>query len=93
MLFRSRRNPERPRPARARAGQVEVARAGGCVTATLTRPDARNRLSAAMAGRLVELAQEVEDDSDALILVIRGAGGNFCAGFDDDVFSMSPMVV
>jgi enoyl-CoA hydratase len=74
-------------------GQVEVARAGGCVTATLTRPDARNRLSAAMAGRLAELAEEVEDDSDALMLVIRGAGGNFCAGFDDDVGSVAPMVV
>jgi len=86
----TRRSPERP--ARA-AGQVEVARAGGCVTATLTRPDARNRLSAAMASRLVELAEEVEDDADALILVIRGAGGNFCAGFDDAVDSVAPRVV
>ena len=40
-----------------------------------------------MALRLVELAEEVEDDADALMLVLRGAGGNFCAGFDDDVDS------
>lgn len=93
MTRATRRSPERPRPARAAAGLVEVARSGGCVTATLTRPDARNRLSAAMAGRLVELAEEVEDDADALILVIRGAGGNFCAGFDDDVDFTAPMVV
>jgi len=46
-----------------------------------------------MAGRLVELAEEVEDDADALMLVIRGAGGNFCAGFDDDVDSTVPVVV
>jgi enoyl-CoA hydratase len=89
----TRHSPERLRPVRATAGQVDVARAGGCVTATLARPNARNRLSAPMAGRLVELAEEVEDDADALILVIRGAGGNFCAGFDDDVDSMVPVVV
>ncbi len=93
MTRATRRSPERPRPARAAAGQVEVARAGGCVTATLVRPAARNRLDAAMALRLVELAEEVEDDADALMLVIRGAGGNFCAGFDDDVDSIVPMVV
>ncbi len=89
----TRRSPERPRPARAAEGQVEITRGGGCVTATLVRPEARNRLSTAMAGRLVELAEEVEDDADALILVIRGAGGNFCAGFDDDVDDAVPVVV
>jgi enoyl-CoA hydratase len=80
----TRRGPKRVRPAHP-AGQVEVASAGGCVIATLARPAARNRLSAAMARRLVELAEEVEDDEKALMLAIRGAGGNFCAGFDDDV--------
>jgi enoyl-CoA hydratase len=49
------------------------------------RPAAHNRLSNAMARRLIELAEEVEDDEKALMLAIRGAGGNFCAGFDDDV--------
>jgi enoyl-CoA hydratase len=38
-----------------------------------------------MARRLVELAEEVEDDDSALMLAIRGAGGAFCGGFDDDV--------
>jgi len=90
------RSPERPRPTHA-AGRIEVARAGGCVTATLTWPaarnGARNRLTAAMARQLVELAEEVEDDADARMLVIRAAGGYFCAGFDDDVDSIAPMVV
>ena len=84
MTRATRRGPERVRPAHP-AGQVEVASAGGCVIATLARPAARNRLSAAMARRLVELAEEGEDDEKALMLAIRGAGGNFCAGFDDDV--------
>jgi enoyl-CoA hydratase len=90
----TRRSPERPRrPVRAAAGRVEVARDGGCVTATLVWSAARKRLDGAMALRLVELAEEVEDDERALMLAIRGAGGKFCAGFDDDVDSMAPMVV
>jgi enoyl-CoA hydratase len=91
----TRRSPERARPrqARAAAGRVEVARVGGCVTATLVWPAAHHRLDGAMALRLAELAEEVEDDERALMLAIRGAGGNFCAGFDGDVDSMAPMVV
>jgi enoyl-CoA hydratase len=68
-----------------REGRVDVAAAGGCVSATLDRPAAGNRLSAAMARQLIELAEEVEDDDSALMLAIRGAGRAFCAGFDDDV--------
>jgi enoyl-CoA hydratase len=82
------RSPERRRTASAGTGRIEVARAGGCVIATLTRPQVRNRLSAAMATGLIELAEEVEDDASAMMLAIRGAGGNFCAGFDHDVDSM-----
>ena len=93
MTRATRRSPERARPARPAESQVEVTRVGGCVTATLTRPDEHNRVSAAMAQRLVELAEEVEDDAGVLMLAIRGAGGNFCAGFDDDlVTSMSAVV-
>ena len=101
MTKATRRSPERVRPARAAAGRVEIARAAGCVTATLEWPAARtraaqnaaNRLTAAMALRLIELAEEIEDDAEALMLVLRGAGGNFCVGFDDDVDSMAPSVV
>lgn len=95
MTRATRRSPERARP-RARAaaaGRIEIARDAGCVTARLVRPAARNRLDAAMALGLVELAEEVEDDADALMLVLRGAGGNFCAGFDDDVDAIAPLVV
>jgi len=87
-----RRSLKRSRPAHA-AGQVEVTRTGGCVVATLNRPAARNRLSAAMALRLIELAEKVEDDPGALLLAIRGTGGNFCAGFDPEVDRIAPRVV
>jgi enoyl-CoA hydratase/carnithine racemase len=97
----TRRGLERVSLPRATAGRVEVTRAGGCVTATFKWPAGRNRtshnssgkLSGAMALKLVELAEEVEDDADALVFVIRGSGGNFCAGFDDEVDSIAPHVV
>jgi enoyl-CoA hydratase/carnithine racemase len=93
----TRRVPERMRPAHAAPAVVEVARAAGCVTATFKWPAARHRavhkLTAAMALRLVELAEEVEDDAGALMLVLRGARGNFCAGFEDEVDSIAPSVV
>jgi len=71
-------------------GAIEVRRERGCVTAILTHPGKRNRLSAAMARSLVELAEQVEDDDSALMLAITGAVASgavasFCAGFDADV--------
>jgi enoyl-CoA hydratase len=90
----TRRGPERRRRADDTPGRIDVARAaGGCITATLARPGKRNRLSAAMARQLIDLAEEIEDDPDALMLAIRGAEGCFCAGFDEDVYSEAPQVV
>ena len=71
-------------------GTIEIRRAGGCVTAILTRPAMRNRISAAMARSLIELAEHVEDDDSAQMLAITGSVGlgavaSFCAGFDPDV--------
>jgi enoyl-CoA hydratase/carnithine racemase len=66
-------------------GGIEVARDRGCVSIVLARPSRRNRISAAMARRLIELAEEVEDDDSVLVATVTGAGPAFCAGFDDDV--------
>jgi enoyl-CoA hydratase len=71
-------------------GTIEISRAGGCITAILTRPAMRNRISAAMARSLIELAEQVEDDDSAQMLAITGSVGlgtvaSFCAGFDADV--------
>ncbi len=75
--------------AKSSPSTVEVRRDLGCVTATLSGPDG-NRLSAAMATALMELAQEVEDDASIKLLAVTGIGGVFCCGFDDDV---DPQVV
>jgi enoyl-CoA hydratase/carnithine racemase len=69
------------------AGAVEIATDSGCLIATLRRPAARNRVSAAMARELMELAESVEDDESVLALAITSAGPAFCYGFDDDVDS------
>ncbi|MGH7932002.1 MAG: enoyl-CoA hydratase/isomerase family protein, partial [Candidatus Binataceae bacterium] len=66
-------------------GTVEPAREGGALVATLKRPAARNRISAAMARDLMELAEAVEDDDAIVALVITGAGSAFSVGFDADV--------
>jgi len=73
------------RDKRSGDGAIEVRRERGCVTAILTHPGKRNRLSAAMARSLVELAEQVEEDESALMLAMSGAGASFCAGFDADV--------
>jgi len=63
---------------------VQVRRDSGCVAATLCGPDG-NRINAAMATTLMELAQEVEDDESIKLFAVRGSGGAFCRGFDHDV--------
>ena len=81
-----------PRPAarspavRASRGspEVEIKHQQGYITAVLAGPDG-NRISAPMATMLIELAHEVEDDEAVKLLVVTGAGGAFCSGFDDDV--------
>ncbi|MFZ0888039.1 MAG: enoyl-CoA hydratase-related protein [Candidatus Binataceae bacterium] len=74
-----------PLSAAQQSGAIEIARSAGCVLATLSRRAAHNRLSAAMARELIELAEEVEDDEPTRMLAITGAGTTFCAGFDPDV--------
>lgn len=65
-------------------GEVRIERQGDCVTATLCGPGG-NRVNAAMAAALVELAPEIEDDDSLKLLVVTGAGGAFCTGFDKGV--------
>ncbi len=55
---------------------------GGVVTLTLNRPDKRNALDGRTVGELADgLAQAMKDD-DARVVLLRGAGPDFCAGAD-----------
>jgi len=54
----------------------------GVCTLTLNRPEVRNAMSQAMIGELVHALRQAEADPAVRVLVLRGAGGHFCAGGD-----------
>lgn len=56
--------------------------AGGVLHITLNRPDSRNAMSLAMVDELRAVLAAVREDAGVRALVLRGAGGHFCAGGD-----------
>ena len=62
--------------------EVVVARRGGTIFVTLNRPQAKNALTASMTAALGALARELKGRRDVRAVVLRGAGGVFCAGGD-----------
>ena len=61
---------------------LNVERHGPVMKVTLNRPDVRNALSQLMLAELGEVFGEARDDEAVRVLVLMGAGGNFCAGGD-----------
>ncbi|MGH7497775.1 MAG: enoyl-CoA hydratase/isomerase family protein [Gemmatimonadales bacterium] len=61
---------------------LRVARDGGVLTLTLDRPDKRNALSASLIEALSDALQRADLDADTRVVVLRGAGKDFCAGAD-----------
>jgi methylglutaconyl-CoA hydratase len=57
---------------------------GGVLTLTLNRPDKRNALNAELLDRLHQMVERADLDADVRVLVVRGAGKDFCAGADLD---------
>jgi len=54
----------------------------GVLHLTLNRPELRNALSMAMVAELRAALAEAEADAAVRVIVLRGAGGHFCAGGD-----------
>ncbi len=54
----------------------------GVVTLTIDRPSKRNAFDAGLIGSLTDAFRRVEDREDARVVVLTGAGENFCAGGD-----------
>ncbi|WP_286785230.1 MULTISPECIES: enoyl-CoA hydratase/isomerase family protein [Pseudomonas] len=54
----------------------------GALHVTLNRPDSRNAMSLAMVGELRAVIASAKQDRNVRALVLRGAGGHFCAGGD-----------
>lgn len=55
--------------------------AGVCML-TLNRPEVRNAMSLAMVHELLDALKQAETDPAVRVVVLRGAGGHFCAGGD-----------
>jgi methylglutaconyl-CoA hydratase len=60
---------------------IQLAYATGVATITLNRPDKRNAISFELIDDLLRALQEVAK-SDAIILILTGAGKAFCSGMD-----------
>ncbi len=55
---------------------------GGVTTLLLNRPESRNAMSLAMVDELLAALKAAENDASSRVIVLRGAGGNFCSGGD-----------
>lgn len=59
-----------------------VEREEGLLTLTLNRPQDRNAISLPMRDALADAVSRVERDLTIRAILLRGSGGNFCAGGD-----------
>lgn len=66
------------------AAPLRVALEGGTLTLMLDRPDKRNALSAALIEALHAGLERADLDADVRVVMLRGAGTDFCAGADLD---------
>src|SRR5690348_2399538 len=62
---------------------LQLAYDSGIATITFNRPEKRNALSLQLLEETLSVLDEVEE-SDALVVILTGAGKAFCAGLDLD---------
>ena len=65
---------------------IEYAENDAVAQILLNRPEKRNALSMKMSDELISALEQVQESESIKLLVIRGAGGHFCAG--DDISEM-----
>jgi enoyl-CoA hydratase len=63
-------------------GELLTERSGAVTTLTLNRPEVRNAISGSLAAALADAVEAAADDGGVRVVVIRGAGASFCAGYD-----------
>ena len=61
---------------------LEADREGGVLTLTLNRPDKRNALSSALVEALHGALDSADLDAEVRVVLLTGAGKDFCAGAD-----------
>ncbi|MFO1158215.1 MAG: enoyl-CoA hydratase/isomerase family protein [Reyranellaceae bacterium] len=69
---------------------IKLTRDGPVARLTLNRPARRNALTHAMMLELEHAFGALRDDAGCRVLVLRGAGGHFCAGGDLDAMADMP---
>ena len=69
---------------------ITLERDGAVTRLMLNRPERRNALTHAMMLELEDAFGRVRDDQSCRVLVLRGAGGHFCAGGDLDAMADMP---
>ena len=69
---------------------LSLTRTDGRLDLTFNRPDRRNSLTHRMMDEIGAVLAVARDDPDLRVVVLRGAGGNFCAGGDLDAMADMP---
>jgi isohexenylglutaconyl-CoA hydratase len=69
---------------------IRLERDGAVARLVLNRPERRNALTHAMMLELEDAFVTMRDDPTCRVLVLRGAGGHFCAGGDLDAMADMP---
>ncbi|MEI7593738.1 MAG: crotonase/enoyl-CoA hydratase family protein [Actinomycetes bacterium] len=67
---------------RSTAPHLVFERQGHIAIVTLNRPEKKNALSSEMLVRMHDAWIEVDSNPDIRVLIVTGAGGNFCSGAD-----------
>jgi len=65
---------------------IKLERQGPLLRLWLNRPGMRNAFSAQMTSEILETFQAIEADRSIRVVLLRGAGGTFCAGADLTAF-------
>ena len=64
--------------------------ADGVCTITMNRPEKKNAMSFAMLSDFIAAFARAGEDDEALVVVLKGTGGAFCAGTDLSDLSSIP---
>jgi methylglutaconyl-CoA hydratase len=62
--------------------RITAALEGGVLTGILNRPEKKNAIDSAMIDELAALLERAELEATVRVVVLRGAGKDFCAGMD-----------
>lgn len=72
---------------------IKVSTAGGVARITLNRPEKRNAMNPEMVAELRTALAAAEKDPSVRVILLRGAGKDFCAGLDLKALTQSDEVL